>query len=122
MDAQGLSIKFIVLLAVGILVLVLLVLFIYIGYSPNKNVISKQNAINSCKELCIEDENIVMGRKGTIGALDYPLGYKFKFCKPTFNIQGMGSVKCDQLYTCTLQDADGDVCTLNCTANGGGCQ
>ena len=122
MDSQGLPVKFIVLLAIGILILVLLVFFVYIGYSPNKNVISKENALNNCKELCVEDENYIMGRTGSPGIVDIPVNYNFKFCSVKYNIQGMGNgIKCDQLYTCVVQDADGDSCTISCNNNGGSC-
>lgn len=123
MKSQGLSIRFIVLLTIGIIVLVLLALFILMGTSPGKNVVSRQNALNTCKELCVEDENLIMSRQGTPGVIDAPLGYKPRFCGPRFNIKGMGNgITCDQLYSCVLQDADGDVCTLNCTiTNGCGC-
>ena len=122
MEAQGLSIRFIVLLAIGILVLILIALFVFMGTNPGKNVVSRQNALNTCKELCVEDENMIMNRQGTPGVIDAPLGYKPRFCGPRFNIKGIGNdVTCDQLYSCVLQDADGDTCTLNCTVTGYGC-
>ena len=122
MEAQGISIRFIVLLAIGILVLVLIALFVFMGTNPGKNVVSRQNALNTCKELCVEDENVIMNRQGTYGVIDTPIGYKPRFCSPHFNIKGMGNgITCDRLYTCTLQDADGDVCNLDCSANHCGC-
>ena len=122
MKAQGLSIRFIVLLVIGILVLVLIALFILMGTGPGKNVVSRQNALNTCKELCVEDENLIMSRQGTYGVVDAPTGYKPRFCNVRFNIKGMGNgITCDKLYTCNLQDADGDVCNLNCTVPDCGC-
>ena len=123
MKAQGLSIRFIVLLAIGILVLILIALFVFTGIGPGKNTVNRQNALNTCKELCAEDENMVMNRQGTTGVVDAPLGYKPRFCGPHFNIKGIGNdVTCDQLYSCTLQDADGDICTLNCTTTACNCE
>ncbi len=107
MRAQGLSIKYIVLLALGILVLVLIIFMLYRVHTSS-NSINRENAINTCRELCVEAENIAVGSGGNPGKFNFPpnLGVP-KYCTVTLNIGGENK-HCYEIYTCTLTDGDGD--------------
>ncbi len=107
MRAQGLSIKYIVLLALGILVLVLIMLMLYRVHTSS-NSINRQNALNTCRELCVEAENAAVGSGGNPGEFNFPpnLGTP-KYCTVTLNVDGK-STHCYEIYTCTLTDGDGD--------------
>jgi hypothetical protein len=111
MRAQGLSIRYIVVLALAILVLVIIGLMLYRAQGSS-NAINRQSAINTCRDLCVEAENIAIGAQGTPGVLDYPSASKPKFCTVTLNVDGQQK-HCYELYTCTLTDAEGDSLTLD---------
>ncbi len=113
MRGQGLSIRYIVVLAIAILVLVIVGLMLYRAQGSS-NAISRESAINTCRDLCVQAENVASGAGGTPGVFDKPaaLGNKPKFCTVTMNVDGKAQ-HCYNLYTCKLYDSEGDSITLN---------
>ena len=111
MRAQGLSIRYIVVLALAILVLVIVGLMLYRAQGSS-NAINRQSAINTCRDLCVQAENVAMGAQGTPGVLDYPSLGEPKFCTVTLNVDGQQK-HCYELYTCTLTDGEGDTLVLD---------
>ena len=119
MHGQGLSIRYIVVLALAILVLIVVALMLYRSQSSS-NAINRESATNTCRDLCVQAENLVANAGGTSG-VDYPGLGAPKYCTVTLNIDGQQK-HCYEIYTCKLVDADGDSEILNadtCSSFGG---
>jgi hypothetical protein len=101
--AQGLPINFIVLIAIGVFVLILVILFFLSG-SQSTNVVSQQAAYNACNSKCSSEiQYVQMG--GTYPKSSSP------FCVANYSISGMtANVKCDSLIGCKVNDT----CILKC--------
>ena len=113
MRGQGLSVRYIVVLALAILVLIVVALMLYRSQGSS-NAINRESATNTCRDLCVQAENLVANAGGTPGIIDHPGIGEPKFCTVKLNINGQQE-NCYQVYTCRLVDADGDTEVLNST-------
>jgi hypothetical protein len=105
MRSQGLPINFIVLIAIGVFVLILVILFFLSG-SQQTSAVTQQSAYNACNSKCsAEVQYAQMG--GTYPKTSAP------FCAVTYNIPGVGTaVRCSALISCKVNDT----CKLGCTS------
>ncbi len=112
MHAQGLSIRYIVVLVLAILVLVLVGLMLYRTQSSS-NAINRENAVNTCRDLCVQAENVAMGSMGDPATFDFPPNLDTpKYCTVVLNIDGEQK-HCYEIYTCTLTDGEGNTYLLD---------
>lgn len=99
--AQGLPINFIVLIALGVLVLILVTLFFLSG-AQQTSAITSQAAYNACNSKCSSE--IQYAQSGTFPHSSSP------FCTGSYSIAGMGTKKCSDLISCRVSDT----CVLTC--------
>jgi len=109
MKSQGLPINFIVLIAIGVFVLILVILFFLSG-SQQTSAVTQQSAYNACNSKCsAEIQYAQMG--GTYPKTSAP------FCAVTYNIPGVGTnLRCSALISCKVNDT----CTLFCSTSTAG--
>jgi len=100
--AQGLPISFIVLIALGVFVLLLVMLFFLSG-SQQASGVSQQAAYNACNSRC--SAAIQYAQSGGT----YPQTGS-SFCSVSYNVPGLGAKQCDALISCKVNDT----CILTC--------
>lgn len=108
--AQGLPISFIIIAAMGILVLVLVVMFMYSGFRTEG--VDRQKAVNECSSLCLLEVQWA-STGGTFPKENS--GY----CKYQENVKGIGSnITCPDLVPCWVEDVG---CYLGCNGTTAEC-
>ena len=80
----------------------------------SSNAINRESATNTCRDLCVQAENLVANAGGTPGVVDHPGLGAPKYCSVTLNIDGQQE-HCYNVYTCRIVDADGDSEILDST-------
>jgi len=107
MKAQGLPINFIVLIALGVIILVALILFFFSGFRTQG--ISTQSAINLCNVKCASE--IQYAQSGG----SYP--HLSDFCSKSYFIDGKNK-NCNESVTCKVNST----CILTCDSDNAKCQ
>ncbi len=120
MKGQGLPISFVVLAAIAILILVLAVAFIVGIRGSAVTALTQSEVQQKCEAAC--NSLKLWAQKYSINSSYYysktgPVssnGAKHAYCN-SYTVKGMGTVTCDNITTCTVEDIDGIVHTVSCS-------
>ncbi|HDQ59993.1 MAG TPA: hypothetical protein ENN30_02255 [Candidatus Woesearchaeota archaeon] len=110
--AQGLPINFIILIALAVLVLVLVGMFFFGGFTSGSSSVGTQAAINNCNSRCLTDSQKAVGM--SLDEANAALTSKsFKFCH-YLEVDMIGHVACEDVTSCDVTLKDGSRFSIVC--------
>ena len=121
MRSQGLPINFIVLIAIGITVLVLILMFVLPTFTSGQAATTQTKATGECNARCAVETQYAAASGGTSSVDGFPRTNS-PYCNLIQTVPGIGqNLRCDALIPCTVEDKDGDTCKLTCSGSTAQC-